>query len=166
MKMKCPVCNKLFNGAECPRCEFPVVESPNPGALRDMMRSQIESYRTEFQQSIRVSLTIFYWKDENDKVVIDHEQSLSFGSYYDLRGKKVFLPQQFARIPDEENVELLFSITANDQTRTKKVTIQNLKEAALQTVGIEANDEYQFRVLLKNTNNSETVSAWQAIFDE
>ena len=166
--MKCPVCNKVFDGGECPRCLFPVVESTDQDALLEMLRPQIETHRVEFQKSICFSLLVYYWKEQNDTIEFDREEALPFGNYYDLKGKKVFLPQQFARIPDTNTVDLQVSITItiSDQKETKTVAIQNLNEAALQTVGIEVNDRYQFRVLLKNSIGNQSESEWQDVFPD
>ena len=162
--MKCPVCNHVFVDVECPRCQFPVVDSPNPEALIEMLRPQIEAYRADFQAKISFALKVFFWKDQNDAIVLDREQLLPFGSYSELKGKQGFLPQSFARIPDVNQMELQVLVTVRDQPETRTVAVQNLKEAALQSVGIETNEQYQFRLLLKNTNNSQTASAWQEIF--
>ena len=46
--MRCLVCRQEFEGYACPRCGFPVVESPDADTLLENIGEQVEAYREEF----------------------------------------------------------------------------------------------------------------------
>ena len=161
--MKCLVCNKEFEGSACPRCVYPVVEATDVDALLDSLRPQIEAYRKEFELGIRIELVIFRWKEAEGNVVLDRKETMSFGRYPELVGRATWLPQQFARIPDAQTLELQLQITSADTTRTVSVPVQNLLDPALQNVGIEVSGDYRYRLMLKNDTGKVTASEWLEI---
>lgn len=161
--MKCLVCNKEFSGSVCPRCGYPVVESPDVDALLVSLRPQIETYRREFEQGIRIELVIFRWKEADGNVVLDRKELMSFGRYPELVGRVTWLPQQFARIPDAQRLDLQLQVTSLEMTREFIVPVQNLLEPALQCVGIEVSGDYRYRLKLKNDTGKITESGWLEI---
>lgn len=164
--MKCPVCNNTFNGGECPRCRFPVIESTDVDALKEVLQPMVEKYRREFCDGISFGVLTYYWKEENDEIVLDREEEAVLGSYSELSGGEKMLPIQFARIIDTETIDLKVKIAVNGQSEIRTVTVANLNEPALQMIGIEVNTDYHFRMLLKNSKGSQSVSEWQPILGE
>ncbi len=158
--MKCLVCQKTFEGGICPRCGYPVVEGTDVDALMETLRPQIEEYRRIFQSGVRLELGIFRWKEEDGTVVIDRRELLSFGPYAELAGKQTWLPQQFARIPGVDTLELQVRLSIGEAARELSVPVPNLAEASLQSVGIELSEDMFFRLLLKNDAGGESASAW------
>ena len=161
--MKCLVCDKDFSGSACPRCGYPVVESPDVDALLVSLRPQIEAYRKEFEEGIRIELVIFRWKEADGNVVLDRKELMPFGRYPALVGRVTWLQQQFARIPDAPKLELQLQVTSSETTREFTVPVQNLLDPALQNVGIEARGDYAFRLMLKNDTGKITESDWLEI---
>lgn len=161
--MKCLVCSKEFDGGVCPRCGYPVVEGTDVDALLESLRPQIEEYRRAFERGIRIELGIYRWKDDNGSVVLDRKELLSFGTYPELTGRVTWLPQQFARIPDVQTLQLLLRISYGDMSKEISIPIQNLLDPALQNVGVEVARNMQFRLRLKNDLGRENASEWMEL---
>lgn len=161
--MKCLVCHKEFEGNLCPRCGFPVVESTDVDALLESMGAQIEEYRRDFENGIKLELVIYRWKEAEGSVVLDRKEDLPLGSYQALRGKETWLPHQFARIPDLDALELTVAVNSGETRQEVPVRVPNLKEPALQSAGIEVDGEMNFRLKLRNDRGGQSASAWTPI---
>lgn len=164
--MKCPVCGKEFTSVVCPRCRFVTSESTNYEAMMQELGPRIEKAKTAFRQSIHYALTIYRWKEEQDKIVLDREEALQFGTLAELCGKQTLMKQEFARIPELKTIELKIAVTIKEHKDLITISVPNLDEPALQLIGIEVKEDGAFRVLLHNTNGKQTTSDWQAIFSD
>ena len=163
--MKCFVCNNEFDGNICPRCQFPKVFIPGDYETGlKKIQPEIDAYRDEFLNGIEVGIVTYFWKDENGTVVLDREERLPFGKGKDLRGNTLWLEQLFARIPDEELLKIRVYIKTGDKECEKTVCLPNLFEAELQQIGIYTDEEYRFKLLLKNDTGTPTGSDFIAIF--
>ena len=140
-----------------------MVESTNVDALVTSMRGQIEQYRNDLLQNIELALVIYLWKEDNGSVALDRETQIRFGPYPTLIGTVNWLPQLFARIPDVPNLELKVSAATGQGTRIVTVSIPNLPEPSLQQIGIEADNAFRFRLLLKNDVGGMSASQWYEI---
>ena len=158
--MECLVCHKEFEGGACPRCGFPVVESTDVDALLKSMRKEIEAHRKAFEDSLKLELMIYRWKEQDGKVVPDRTERLLLGTWAQLLETPAWLPQQFARIPDREKLELRARVTAGQESRELTVEIPNLLQPALQSVGAETDRDMRFRLLLKNDRDDQSASEW------
>lgn len=161
--MRCLVCHKEFQTGPCPRCGYPVVESTDVDALMELLRPQIEEYRTNFLQGVRVALQVYYWMENGESLVIDRKETMPFGSYADLAGSEFWLPQYFARIPDLSELELTVQIESGETVQELQFSLPNLKKSSLQHIGIEAAPDMRIRLKLKNDLGDETASQWAEI---
>lgn len=163
--MKCFVCNYEFEGNICPRCRFPKVFIPGDfeSGLKKI-QPEIDAYRDEFLGGIEVGILAYYWKDENGAVVLDRAERIPFGTGRELVGNTVWLDRSFARIPDEEQLKVHVYIKAGGNEREATISLPNLREAELQQIGIVTDDDYNFRLLLKNKTGTPTSSDSVAIF--
>lgn len=161
--MQCLVCQKEFVGGNCPRCGYPVVEATDWEALWETMGPEIEEYRKTFQRGISLSLVIYRWKEADGVVVPDRKELLPFGPYSELVGKLTWLQQPFARIPDLPTLELQLQVSSGGKVLEYKVPIQNLMDAALQSVGIELTADLHFRLKLANELGRTTESQWMEL---
>lgn len=149
--MKCLVCGKNYEAAECPRCRFPDIQIPEVGreqALASLMPT-INAYRTNFLKSVRVELASYQWKDQNGKVVLDQTNWKLFGSGEVLQQKEQWLPEQFARIPDQKTITVTVRIIAGEETREQNVTVPNLLQPELQQIGARVDSDCNLYLMLR-----------------
>ena len=158
--MICLVCKKEFHGSKCPRCGFPVVESTDVDVLIESMREQIENYRHSFLSGLTLSLRIYRWKADGERIVPNGSELLPVGSFLELCGDPKLLAQKFARIPDADTLELEVVFTSGERSRTVRVSVPNLKEPSLENIGVETDADMRFRVCLKNDFGSLSSSEW------
>ena len=158
--MKCLVCKKEFEGECCPRCDFPVIESPNVDELIQQLEGQIKEHRKAFENGIKLDLVIYRWKEEDGSVVLDRKDRLPFGSYAALKGRETWLAQKFARIPDAKSIDLQLVVSSQGTEKEIAVQVNNLLEPALQTVGIDVDAAYHLRLKLKNDAGGSSASSW------
>jgi hypothetical protein len=158
--MICVVCNQVFSGSKCPRCGFPVVESLDIDDYIESIRGEIESYRREFLTSLEVSLVIYHWKADGDRIVPGEKSRLYLGSYRELIGNPKLFACRFARIPDADELTLEVLFTSGKFEQSAIVSLPNLKEPSLQSIGIETDNDLQFRVSLMNDRGSLSTSEW------
>lgn len=159
--MKCYVCSKTYEGSECPRCRFPNVQVPNTTweEARQALIVSINAFRTNFLQSIQAGLVIYHHKDEDGVYVLDREETVSLGSGTDLYEKELWLDREFARLEDAASVSVRLKITVGDSTREEQVSLPNLRAPELQQIGISLDDQFQFRLKLRNVSEKPTCSA-------
>lgn len=158
--MKCYVCGKQYEGNECPRCGFPAVEIPNTSweQGRQALAATITPYRTQFLNEIEISLVMYQYRDENGVYVLDREEPISLGTGTALYGKEHWLDQEFARLEDPTFPARL-NLCVRGKTREEQVELQNLKAAELQNIGIAMDEEFNIRLMLRNTSETPTSSA-------
>lgn len=149
--MKCLVCGKEFEGDECPRCHFPVVNFPGDreAGIRAMAPT-IQAFREGFLEQVSVGLVVCHWKESGESLTLDYEERLSFGTCGTLRGKEFWLEQKFARDPKAARLSLRLWIGMGEEQVEKTVEIPNLMAAELQRVGIDMDENADFCLMLKN----------------
>lgn len=163
--MKCIVCGKVYEGSECPRCRFPDVQIPGDReAALAALKPQIDQYRQSFLQSIRVEVVTYHWKDKDGLVVKDREDRLSLGTGDQLMHGETWLPQKFARLPQQDSLDVTLCITAGEDVQNKTVTVPNLHKAELQQLGAEMDPECRIRLLLRNETEAPTRSGFVPLF--
>ena len=165
--MKCLVCGKNYEAAECPRCHFPDIQivGDREKAL-ETMRPTIERYRTTFLNSVNVFLVIFRWKAQGGDVVLDREEKRLLGVANKLMEKETWLAEKFARIPNQKDITATISIEREGEVRTVQVAIPNLQNPELQQLGASIDSHCNLRLLLRNDTEKPTMSQPVALFAE
>ena len=163
--MKCMVCGKEYEGAGCPRCNFPNIQIPgDPDAAMNTLRPTIAKYRQDFLNKIEIGVLTYYWKDEDGILKVDHEKRCSFGTWEKLYEKEVWLPQKFARIPDEKSLAVKVYLRVGNEERVEIVEVPNLSEAQLQEIGVRLNADFTFCLMLRNDTGTPTRSGTIMLF--
>lgn len=165
--MKCLICEKYYNAAECPRCHFPDIQlvGDRDTALAAMMPT-INQYRANFLRSVRVSLAMYWWKDAGGKVVLDRQEKRFIATADQLLEKEVWLDERFARIADQASVTVSVEITLGDENRTLQISVPNLQKPKLQQLGAGVDSNYRLYLLLRNEMEEPTRSEPVALFCE
>ena len=160
--MKCIVCGKVYDGGECPVCQFPDVQIPTlPGEREraiEKLKPAIDTYRASFLQTIKVEIVIYRWKDRDGHIALDQEERILLGTGTDLGQGEHWLPLKFARIPDLRQLSVTISITTERDTIEKQVMLPNLQRAELQQIGAEIDQECNIRLMLRNDTDVPTRS--------
>lgn len=164
--MKCLVCATQHEAAECPRCHFPDIQlmGDREKAMEQLMPT-ILAYRTNFLKNIRIELPAYRWKDHGGQIVADRIDWLSLGSGDVLMQQIQWLPEKFARIPDQKELAVTVRITAGDTSFEKSVCLPNLTEPQLQQLGAAIDENCSLRLLLRNETQSGVSSVPVPLFD-
>lgn len=163
--MKCLVCKKVFEGPACPRCSFPVIAVPAEVTNgENAVTPLIARHRQSFLKSVHIGMKIYYWKEAHGSVVLDREEHLRFCPNRVLEPGEYWLDRKFARIPDEKQLSLTVIVEYGSETIEKTVEIANLEDAALQEVGLDLNEDYSWRLLVKNEMGHLTTSGYFPLF--
>lgn len=150
--MKCQVCGKEFDAAECPRCKFPDIQIPEAGreqALASLMPT-INHWRNNFLNGIRVELVCYHWKQSGDKVVPDGQTYQLLGTGGELRQQERWLDQWFARVPDQQDLKVTVMITAGQEKWEQQIVVPNLMQPELQQIGAYVDEEFNLHLRLRN----------------
>lgn len=160
--MKCLVCGEIFEGNECPRCRFPVVNFPgDPEAGLKMLQPMIEQHRREFLSRFQVGVTACYWKDADGKLVLDRKERIPVGTGAELMNGEVWLPRKFARIPDVPELQVGVYIDSDEYHREMQVPLPNLMGKELQELGMKVvtvDSECRLVLLLRNSTEGPVAS--------
>ena len=153
--MKCVVCGKEYEKDRCPVCGFPKVEFPgDPEEGLRAMRPAIEAYRDDFLSKVSIGVIVYQWKDDNGAIVLDRSERLQIGTGKELMGNTRWLAEKFARIPDEEGLQVNLSIRINGKDEERSVRIPNLMEPELQELGAAVDEALNIQLLLRNSSRS------------
>ncbi len=163
--MKCLVCGKEYEAAECPRCRFPNIQivGDREQALKAMLPT-IEQYRREFLNAIQISLVIYHWKDEKGQLVMDRQEKKLLGTANELRNGEKWLGDKFARIADQKQVTVTLSIAMAGEEQLVQASVPNLQKAELQQFGAKVDDACNLRLMLCNETEKPTISQPVALF--
>ena len=158
----CLVCFKPLPLGEdvCTRCGFqhyPGLDDDQE-AVRNFQRPRAAKSRSEkFLPRFDLGVTSYYWKDENGTIAPDTTKRLSFGTAADMEKKTVWLNQEFARLPDEDKLDIEVSVKQDGaKDRTVRFQLPALKEPQLQRLGLELTQDLQLKLTLKNDKSSVT----------
>lgn len=159
--MKCYVCGKMYEGNECPRCQFPAVEIPNTTweQGRQALAATINPYRTTFLNSIKVSMVAYHHRDENGVYVLDREEEILLGTGAEIYGAERWLDRQFARLGDQPSVSVRLRLAMGERTREEQVELPNLQAPELQKIGVSMDEQFRIQLKLGNTSENPTHSA-------
>lgn len=164
--MKCLVCGKEYEAAECPRCHFPDVQivGDQKQALAAMMPT-IEKFRANFMNTVNISLEIYYWKDKNGQVVLDRREEVPVGTVKALRQGETWVERKFARIADQEQIPVTILVDMGEGKHSVSISVPNLKKAELQQLGVTMDERYNLQLLLRNETEQPTKSKPYALLD-
>lgn len=165
--MKCLVCGKEYEAAECPRCHFPDIQivGDRQKAL-ETMRPTIEKFRTAFLREVKIFLVIYRWKDENGQVVLHREEKKLLGAADELMKEEVWLAEKFARIANQKTITATVSVVMGGEERTVPIAIPNLQKPELQQLGASVDSDCHLHLLLRNDTEKPTMSQPVALFAE
>ena len=150
--MKCIVCGKEYEKDSCPVCQFPKIEFPgDPEKGLQSMKPAIDAYRDDFLSQVSIGIIVYQWKDDSGVIVMDRNERIQIGTAKELRGNTKWLTEKFARIPDEERLQVSLSIQANGKNEVRSVSIPNLMDAELQELGAAVDDDLNIQLLLRNS---------------
>ena len=153
--MKCIVCGKDYEKDSCPVCQFPKIEFPgDPEKGLQAMKPAIDAYREDFLGQVSIGIIAYQWKDDNGVIVMDRSELVPFGTGRELRGNTKWLTEKFARIPDEERLQVSLSVQVNGKSEVRSVSIPNLTDAELQELGAAVDDALNIQLLLRNSFRS------------
>ncbi len=163
--MKCLVCGKEFEAAECPRCHFPDVQiiGDREKALENMMPTIIQ-YRTNFMSAVKLFLEIYRWKDQNGQLVLERKEHRLLGTAQRLMREQVWLEDKFARIADQKTITVTIRMDLGGDEKQVAVSIPNLHKAELQQLGATVDSDYNLRLMLRNDTEQPTMSGPVAVF--
>lgn len=165
--MKCLVCGKVYNAAECPRCHFPDIQfMGDQKAALASLEPKITAYRNNFLGSVKVELVAYRWKAHDGKVVPDCEERIFLGTAADLQKGEIWLADKFARIADQKKISVTVCITEADRSRKVQVMVPNLQQPELQQVGACMDEDLNLRLMLRNETQRSTRSAPVPLFSE
>lgn len=157
---KCRVCGKVYDAAMCPRCGFPDIQAPAnaPADYWEKLQPMIISHREEFLKQVQLQIPIYRWKDQNGTVVEDRVELLDVCTAAQAKAAERWIPEKFARIPDEKTIPVTVRITACGDTWERSIPVPNLHKPELQQLGIEIDADYNILLKLKNDTEGNTVS--------
>ena len=153
--MKCIVCGKDYEKDKCPVCNLPKIEFPtNPEKGLQAMKPAIDAYRDDFLSQVSIGIIVYQWKDDNGALAMDRKERVPIGTAKELRDNTRWLAEKFARIPDEEKLQVSLSVQVNDIDEEQSVGIPNLMEPELQELGAVVDDALNIQLLLRNSSGS------------
>lgn len=160
METKCLVCGKVYDDTECPRCKFPDVNIPGAdrAAALKTLQPAIDACRANFLQSVVLELVIYFWKEEDGTIVPDHEERIQLATGTELAQGAKWLPRQFARIPDVQDISVRVRITVGSDSREEQIRLPNLNTPQLQQIGVSMDPDCNIRLLLRNESDTPTQS--------
>ena len=163
--MNCLVCGRPITQDEniCPRCNFHYSDYMG-GSWEKAMEAQrydAQHYRrTTFLPRFDLGITCYRWKDESGSIALASTERLSFGSAAAAENKTVWLSQEFARLPEEEELTVEVSVRESGAAeRTLRFTLPALKEPELQKLGISLDADMKLVLKLKTASGKREVSS-------
>lgn len=159
--MKCLVCGKTFENNECPRCGFPVVESPNAASLQAMLEGPARTYRASFWKEWEISVPVQCWQEQDGALVPGVETPLPLGSAAALRDGPLTLPTLLSRLPEAEELQvpLQFSCKRTGWTERHTLTLPNIQAPGLQHLTARAEGEDALRLYLHSEDADRTTQS-------
>ena len=116
-----------------------------------MMAELANRHRIGYLRQFDIGVTVYYWKEKGDQVVLDRQQRLSFGTGETLQGRTCFLEQKFARLPEVTELELQLSVLKNgEKFRELSVSLPVPPGAHLQQLGAALTPSLELLLTLKN----------------
>lgn len=165
--MKCLVCGKSFEGAGCPRCNFPVLSIL--GDYEEGIAQQqpiIDAYRENFLARVDVGVETYSWTEKDGKIVLDRIGHTSVGNGTSIWKKSRWMPARYARSADTDHIQIKVYGILNGQKKEQTVSLPNLIGAGLQQLGAEMNGEMAVTFKLRNEAGEESVSQLIPLFEE
>lgn len=163
--MNCLVCGKpmAITENDCPRCKFHYLDYMGGDWTQAMEAQKPDAaiYRTStFLPRFDLGITCYHWKDENGTIALASTERLSFGSAAAVENKTVWLNQEFARLPEEEQLSVEVSVREHSATeRTLRFTLPALHEPELQRLGLELDSALKLTLKLKTVSGKREVAS-------
>lgn len=160
MSKKCRCCflQLTDNTDNCPRCgltDFKIIGT-NPDQEK-ALEPFIQTHRMGFLKKYTLGVTCYHWKDQNGTIVLDTTETLSFGTAADLLNNTIWLDQEFARMPEDQQIAIDLTVSETGASdRTVQVSITPPTEPQLQLLGAQLDSELQLRLLVKNADTIRT----------
>lgn len=163
--MKCLVCGKTYEAAECPRCGFPDVQIPGDQAqVLESLKPTIDEYRENFLKRVQLRLVTYRWTDGGGVVALDREELIPVGSGEELLQGIKWLPEKFARIADQSQITVTLRAAAGEEIRELRVLVPNLQRPELQQLGVSMDQDGNVWVMLRNDTDEPVGSAPVPLF--
>lgn len=159
--MKCLVCSKEYDGAECPYCRFPNVQinGDYDEGIRQLM-PMINSHRAEYFGAFNLGIVLLQRKNLDSDSLKAESTVVSFGQVKDLMHKEKWLDLPIVAYPNKDGqLELTLSINRGVETSSQKVMISGFTKPDIINVGISVKDEYSICLMAKNKDNKTTGSS-------
>lgn len=152
--MKCVICGKEHSDEACPVCQFPVIHFlGDPVEGMRTVKHQIDKRRGEFLTQLRVGIVIYTWKDSGGTIVLDQEKEITLGTGAELRQNVRWASQEFARVPDDKQIEIKLAVHYDQEKYEHQLSVPNLMEAELQKIGAALDEDMNVQVFLKNSSS-------------
>lgn len=163
--MKCLVCGKDYESAECPRCRFPniLIIGDREKELEKMMPT-INQYRNNFAETVKLSLVTYHWKDQNGHLELDRKELIPIGTAGELIQSEKWLENKFARIADRGEITVTVCVAMGDDEQDFTIAVPNLKKAELQQLGARVDNNFNLNLMLRNDTEVPTTSESVALF--
>ncbi len=164
--MKCPVCGKLHQEVECPRCSFPDIQLMGDWETEIKKFAPVmEQYKQALLRSVRIEIPVYTWKDSGGALVQDRLEWLPLGDGVQLLDTAVWCGRQFSRIPDVESLQVTVRVVCQEAPRQVTVTLPNRNVPKLQELGAAVQQDLTFRLLLRCQGEDAVSSAAIALFE-
>ena len=150
----CKACGRDLTGAKgsCPRCGFrPPAVIGDPEAAQALIAKRAVKHMKEFMQRLDVGVTVYLWKEQEDAVVSNGQQRLSFGTGDSLQEAPRFLERKFSRVPDLAEMEVEISLLKDGDVLTEQtVSLPVPPGSHLLELGAQLTSSLELKLILKN----------------
>ena len=159
---ECRVCYKENANLmqPCSRCGFlqPAIIG-DANAAEAFVERKARNHRINFLKGFDFGVTVYYWKDQDGMIALDRKERRSFGLGSDMLDNTIWMDQKFARIPDEQQMQVELSVLENGAERLAiPVAVPVPAGAHLQEIGIEVSSDMVAMLKLRNPEG-QTASA-------
>ena len=102
------------NDLNCPRCGLTDLKIiGNDPEQEKALEPFIRSHRMGFLRKYELGVTCYYWKDQDGTIALDSKRTLTFGNAAELLEGTRWLDQEFARMPDDQEITVDLTVTEN-----------------------------------------------------
>ncbi len=165
--MKCLVCGKEFNNEiyQCPVCAFPVPQFPgNPEEGIRALEPTIRAHRETLSKLVRIGVVLYQYEVSWSDVRETGKETADFGSVYRLLGKPVWLDRRFKAFEARKNCDIQLCVDMGDRAYTIQVNVPSIQDAEEYELGIAVDDNFMFRLMLRDNKNTVQSSADYYLF--
>lgn len=150
----CKACTKELTDPKgrCPRCGFrPPAVIGDPEVAQALIAKRADKHIKSFLQQLDVGVMVHLWQEQEDAVVPNGQQRISFGTGDTLLNQPRFLEQKFSRVPDLTEFAVEVSVQKNGEPQPcKKASLPVPSGAFLLELGAELTPGLELKLILKN----------------